>query len=483
MKNKRGITLIALVITIIVLLILAGVSISMISSQDGILGKVTEAKERDREGRKVEKTKLSQMEELITETTTGQIVEQVTDTKPGELERDETDENIYIINSIEDLVFFAYDVTNGNNYSGKTVKLGKSLDFNSTKSYVDPYRTDYGKYGYDGELKTLLTSERGFKKIGEETGTDSTKNFGGTFDGNNNSISNLYINRINISKDFREGLFCINFGIIKNLKVLNSNLYIENNNNVSSQIGGVSGQNGQTGQIESCIASGTIVYKNNGKSGIGGVTGYSSGKIINCKNITRINVTEDEKMENNDDNSASISIGGICSGMGTNGEITSSCNFGDITVINSKVNNIQFGGVVGVGRGKILNCYNMGELKVGSNIIANIGGVIGNNWSNSVNSCYNFGNINVLEGQNIRKGMLIGKNGVDISKITNVYYKETEGMTAIGNGNMGDNSTMVLTEDKMRNNEEFVTLLNQDGNVWKMDTNNINNGYPILSWQ
>ena len=48
-------------------------------------------------------------------------VEQVTDEKPGELEKE--DENTLVINSIEDLIFFAYDVTNGNNYSGKTVKL------------------------------------------------------------------------------------------------------------------------------------------------------------------------------------------------------------------------------------------------------------------------------------------------------------------------------------------------------------------------
>ncbi len=44
LKNVKGITLIALVITIIVLLILAGVSISMISSQDGILKQAAKAK-------------------------------------------------------------------------------------------------------------------------------------------------------------------------------------------------------------------------------------------------------------------------------------------------------------------------------------------------------------------------------------------------------------------------------------------------------
>lgn len=41
MKNNRGITLIALVITIIVLLILAGVSIAMLTGNNGILSQAT----------------------------------------------------------------------------------------------------------------------------------------------------------------------------------------------------------------------------------------------------------------------------------------------------------------------------------------------------------------------------------------------------------------------------------------------------------
>lgn len=43
LNNKKGITLIALVITIIVLLILAGVSLNLISGSEGILGKATKA--------------------------------------------------------------------------------------------------------------------------------------------------------------------------------------------------------------------------------------------------------------------------------------------------------------------------------------------------------------------------------------------------------------------------------------------------------
>ena len=44
--NARGITLIALVITIIVLLILAGVTIAALSGDNGILTKAKEAKQK-----------------------------------------------------------------------------------------------------------------------------------------------------------------------------------------------------------------------------------------------------------------------------------------------------------------------------------------------------------------------------------------------------------------------------------------------------
>ena len=43
MKNQKGITLVALVITIIVLLILAGVSIAMLTGENGILGRSVSA--------------------------------------------------------------------------------------------------------------------------------------------------------------------------------------------------------------------------------------------------------------------------------------------------------------------------------------------------------------------------------------------------------------------------------------------------------
>ncbi len=60
-KNTKGITLIALVITIIVLLILAGVSIAMLTGENGILNQAQEAKTQTEFKSAEEKVKLAIM--------------------------------------------------------------------------------------------------------------------------------------------------------------------------------------------------------------------------------------------------------------------------------------------------------------------------------------------------------------------------------------------------------------------------------------
>ena len=59
MKNNKGITLIALVVTIIVLLILAGVSIAMLTGQNGILNKAGEARDNSAAGTLDEAAKIA----------------------------------------------------------------------------------------------------------------------------------------------------------------------------------------------------------------------------------------------------------------------------------------------------------------------------------------------------------------------------------------------------------------------------------------
>ena len=66
-KKDKGITLIALVVTIIVLLILAGISISMLTGQNGILNRATEAKEKNEDAQTEEIVKVAVMSSLGTD--------------------------------------------------------------------------------------------------------------------------------------------------------------------------------------------------------------------------------------------------------------------------------------------------------------------------------------------------------------------------------------------------------------------------------
>lgn len=59
LSNENGITLIALVLTIIVLLILASVSIAMLTGENGILSQAENAKERNQEGEEKERIQLA----------------------------------------------------------------------------------------------------------------------------------------------------------------------------------------------------------------------------------------------------------------------------------------------------------------------------------------------------------------------------------------------------------------------------------------
>ena len=69
LRRNKGITLIALVVTIIVLLILAGISIAMLTGQNGILNRAAEAKEKTRGAQEYENEKLQGYEKIINQYT------------------------------------------------------------------------------------------------------------------------------------------------------------------------------------------------------------------------------------------------------------------------------------------------------------------------------------------------------------------------------------------------------------------------------
>ena len=74
-RNEKGITLIALVITIIVLLILAGVSIAMLTGENGILTQAQRAKEETEEAQANEENILNSYEDYLSQATNGGFVE------------------------------------------------------------------------------------------------------------------------------------------------------------------------------------------------------------------------------------------------------------------------------------------------------------------------------------------------------------------------------------------------------------------------
>ena len=77
-RKEKGITLIALVITIIVLLILAGVSIAMLTGENGILSQAQKAKTETENAQKEEESVLENYEQYIEGSTNGGTLTTVT---------------------------------------------------------------------------------------------------------------------------------------------------------------------------------------------------------------------------------------------------------------------------------------------------------------------------------------------------------------------------------------------------------------------
>ena len=181
---------------------------------------------------------------------------QIADTNPGEFNGTGTEDDPYLIESIEDLVALSTNTNSGESYIGKYFQITQTLDFNSTKSYVNAeekyaYSSESGGYVKDanGEaIKTLCTSGEGFIPIGTTNNYDS---FEGFFNGNDCSIKNLYINTENGPENTRRyiGLFGrISDSTIENL-TLTGQITVKN----ADYVGGIVGYGNYTySDVESC---------------------------------------------------------------------------------------------------------------------------------------------------------------------------------------------------------------------------------------
>ena len=463
-RMEKGITLIALIITIVVLLILAAVAISSITN-DGILSYATNATKDYNQASKNEQTMLQDYLDYL----------KVNDANSSVLDGKGTETEPYVISSIEDFILFGYDVNEGNSYQGKYVKLEKDLDFNSDASYENASRTNYERYGYEGNLKTALTSGEGFIPIGKTfNSTEGGNSFSGIFDGNGKTISNLRINKENkILTDI--GLFTANLGEIKNLGVKNCNININCSEKVYEAVscGIICGYN--WGKINNCWTSGNVEVIWNAANTIwvgtiaggGANTLNAEASISNCYNKTNVNAVMSSSKE--------LNVGGILGG-GVNLPINNCYNIGNISATHNSTGQIHVGGILALGNGRISKCYNIGKIngKMTSGT-PRTGGVIGAYSTGDVDYCCNIGNI-TYEGTSAKYvGTLLG---LTEGTLSNSYALTNATLNGIGR-----NYSSTSEPTKVNTVAEMPTVLEIVGNGFKADTNNINNGYPILNWQ
>ena len=479
MRNK-GITLIALVITIIVLLILAGVTIATLTGENGILTRAQEAKTQTEEAEDIEKIRLAMSEAQIGESGYQELdkinFEKALNSQfegKGILLADNTDgtytitldEKVYTIennavtelqvdlyiNNVEDLKRFRDDVNNGNTYEGKYIMLTSDISLNENE-----YWTPIGVYSKDASTPD----------------DEINKPFKGNFNGGGHVISNLNI----YTEDKCRGFFSLVIdGQISNLSVENTSTnvdfgatggaianYVINSNivncinriDMTAQwiIGGIASQI-YSSSIIGCSNYGEI--KSTENAACGGIVGStnSNSTIINCSNYGSIN-------------SNSKATGGI-SGLVNNSNVQNSFNLASIT--NTKDNT---GGITGQTHdAHIYDCYNTGEIISEGDYI---GGIVGYKTEAKayIKNCYNVGSINGANSLHI--GGILGYNNTGNADVTNNYYLE-------GCVNSSNENTMSGVETKTA--EQMKKLSSLLGSAFKEDTNNINDGYPILKWQ
>ncbi|MBR3002956.1 MAG: hypothetical protein IKF38_05310 [Clostridia bacterium] len=425
-KQSKGITLIALVVTIIVLLILAGVTISMITGGEGVIEKAANAKEqseiaeekdtislavvnvasKDKWGEISETELQKQLEDkgatvykigeeykvmfnsnrIYTLDEDGKITDvltnfqaperklstQITDTSYG------TASKQYEISCIEDLVDLSFkvngivvqengtlDYTNSrNSFSGKYLVLTNNLNFKSITSYQDFTRKDYGDINGNGAVESLLIELTTGTGWIPIGGYNDQCIFSGKLNGDNKKIGNLYINNKNEST--RTGFFgYINSASLENLNI-EGNIYCNSDN-----AAGIIGNTSYWGirNITNCSFEGTIEnIKDNGYTA--GITSYSG-------NSCEINECHSKGIIKGKSCTA-----GICAH--STGTLNISNCYNECEIFGGSAT----GGITGSGGTNISNCYNIGNIKG----INNLGGIVGMNFT-LINNCYNTGKI------------------------------------------------------------------------------------------
>ena len=273
----------------------------------------------------------------------------------------------------------------------------------------------------------------GFSPIG-----NSTTNFTGNYDGQNHTISNLYINR---PATDNIGLFGYVYtsGSISNLGLTNVN--------VSGKIitGGLVGE-AKYCTISNVYTTGTVVGNSiiNSNCMVGGLVGYTWTYCTISNSYSKANVT---------------GLGFLGGGLvGYNsGTIISSYATGSVGG-----DGVMRGGLVGTNVGNISKSYATGVVEGTGD---ERGGLAGRNEKN-ITDCYAKGNVS---GANMVGG-LVGHNLNNLASISNCYaIGSASGTNAIG-GLVGNNNNGAITKSYSAG---FVSGSTNKGGM--VGSNNVNN--------
>ena len=446
-NQERGITLIALITTIIVLLILAGITIGAITGSNGIIGQAQSAKEETEISQEKEIIDISTVEAMgknnrgnleeeefqnsIDKHTNGKAtvsdigeefevffeesnryytvdkdgnilgqINAVGDKYPGDITRKEdgtvldgSSDNPYEINCIEDLVAFS-NMVNG---TGKVFQNGQMIDAKDAKQIGN-------------ESTIILTRNLDFKSSASYINSQRT-DFG-DINGDDNDGNTLITEMTN---ENGTGFPPINMNISfifdgKGYTI--SNIY-EKNRVAGKGLGLFGNLSGYNVTIQNLTVEGKIdnqLESESNYSATGGIVGTIWGasmnaKIYNCKSNVEI----------------------FANGYGTAG-IIGNAPLNNIDIINcantGKINNLSHstGGIAGIiecTTAHIQNCYNTGEI---SSTGSMAGGILGYAYDGDIiiENVYNRGEIS-KNGAWGRGGILGRQNNGSQCSIKNVY--------------------------------------------------------------
>ncbi len=337
-----------------------------------------------------------------------------------------TEESPYLIESADQLAMLSYVVNKGFSTKDLYFKLTTDIDLN----------------GSEDQRWTPIGSAYYFEDGCERRTEFAEYYFNGNFDGDGHAVSNIFVD----SKSYA-GLF----GLVHAYDTLPISI-----KNIRIASGYISG------------------------SSAGGVVGFAYGDVIisKCYNVAEIYGSETggisgqngifERCSNMGKVSATNKAGGITS---MSGSIIKECyNSGEIVS-----EGVIAGGIVGMCsslRSAIENCYNTGMVTVlNPEVVSSsgCGGIIGfaiPNREVTLHNCYNVGSINGIEGHS---GGITGCE-IEADSVRNCYYLNTCGTQGLG---------IAMDEDDMRT-PDFVATLNDNTDVWAMDEENHNSGFPIL---